>query len=39
VGDRVGQGTTGTMRSVWQQTEDLEAQRVEMAIAWKQVPN
>ncbi|WP_323351552.1 hypothetical protein [Leptolyngbya sp. CCNP1308] len=33
VGYRMGEGTTGTMLTVWQQTEDLEARRVEMAIA------
>ena len=31
VGYRMGEGTTGTMLTVWQQTEDLEARRVEMA--------
>lgn len=37
VGYRMGEGTTGTMLTVWQQTEDLEARRVEMAIAQEQV--
>jgi hypothetical protein len=37
VGDRVGQGTTGTMLMVWQQTEDLEARRAGMAIEHRRI--
>ena len=37
VGYRMGQGTTGTMLTVWQQTDDLEARRVEVAIAQERV--
>lgn len=32
VGYRLGEGTTGTMLTVWQRTEDLEARRAEMLI-------
>lgn len=37
VGYRMVEGTTGIMLTVWQQTEDLEARRVEMAIAQRRV--
>lgn len=30
---RLGEGSTSAMLTLWQQTEDLEARRVEMAIA------
>lgn len=30
---RLGEGSTSAMLTVWQQTEDLEARRVEMAIS------
>ena len=37
MGYRMGQGSTGTMLTVWQQTDDLEARRVEVAIAQERV--
>ena len=33
MGYRMGLGSTGTMLGVWQQTDDLEGRRVEVAIA------
>lgn len=37
VGYRMGGNSAGTMLGVWQQTEDLEARRVEVAIEQRRV--
>ena len=37
VGYRMGEGSTSTRLGVWQQTEDLETRRVEMAIAQRRL--